>query len=96
MTLPITLDRIDLFRDRATVGLLSATEALQILDALKDAIRERDELRAFLERCTDIELRDGTWLERHGMKWNAYRNTVAVLVGATLEEAAAYLTGGAG
>ena len=48
---------------------------------------ERDTIRRFLDSAADIELQNGTWLERHGTKWNVYRNTVAIAVGATLEQA---------
>lgn len=51
-------------------------------------------LRRLFDTSVDIELRDGTWLERHGTKWNVYRNTVCVMSGATIEQAAKYVAGG--
>lgn len=53
-------------------------------------------LRRLVDHAADIELKNGLWLERHGTKWNVYRNTVAVMIGATIEEAAKYVAGGAG
>jgi len=51
-------------------------------------------LRRLLDSSVDVELRDGTWLERHGTKWNVYKNARAIAIGADIETAVKIAVGG--
>jgi hypothetical protein len=74
---------------------VSAAISREDLATIDRITAERDMLRRFLDSCADVELQNGTWLERHGTKWNVYRNTVAIAVGADLETAIRIAMGGA-